>query len=114
MIAGNTPVLVHNDGGGPDFTIAGDYRGRIDRFTYRGQAYFEVHVYHKGTEVGIYGSNGWIGKHGHSADMNLGDTVENRLKGVAVDEMRRAGRLGPNDNIKGDAWKRPHVGGAGC
>jgi hypothetical protein len=61
-------------------------------------------------EVGIYGSDSWIGKHGHSADMKLEDAVENRLKAVAVDEMRRAGRLGPNDDIKGDDWKRPHVG----
>lgn len=109
---GPNSVLVHNDGG-PDFTIAGDYEGRVDRFTIGGQAYFEVHVYRKGTEVGIYGSSGWIGKHGHSADMRLSDVVENRLKGVAVDEMRRAGRLGPEESVKGDAWKRPHTGDKG-
>ncbi|WP_166664400.1 RHS repeat-associated core domain-containing protein [Actinophytocola oryzae] len=114
VLAGRTPVLVHNQDGASDFIISGDYEGRVDRFTFRGQAHFEVHVYYKGAEVGIYGSNGWIGKHGHSADMKLNDTVENRLKGIAIDEMRRAHTLGPNDNVKGDAWKRPHVGDAGC
>ncbi|WP_460407336.1 helix-turn-helix domain-containing protein [Actinophytocola sediminis] len=52
--------------------------------------------------------------HGHSASIDLGATVENRLKGVAVDEMRRSGRLAPNADIKGEAWKRPHVDGNGC
>ncbi|MBO3751987.1 hypothetical protein J5X84_38465 [Streptosporangiaceae bacterium NEAU-GS5] len=111
VLAGDQAILVHNTGtSDPEFRIAGKYTGRIDRFTYKGQAYFEVHVYYRGKEVGIFGSNGWIGKHGHSANMRLSAVVENRLKGVAIDEMRKAGRLGPNDVIKGDAWKRPHVG----
>jgi hypothetical protein len=65
----------------------------------------------QGSEVGIYGSNGWIGKHGHAANMRLDDVVENRLKGVAVDEMRKTGCLGGSDPVKGDAWKRPYVDG---
>ncbi|GAA5056192.1 hypothetical protein GCM10023259_038800 [Thermocatellispora tengchongensis] len=110
MLAGDQAILVQNsDGNDPESNIAGKCTGRIDCFTYHGQAHFEVHVY-CWKEVGNYGSNGWIGKHGHCADMRLDDVVENRLKGVAVDEIRRAKRLGADDTIKGDSRKRPHVG----
>lgn len=117
VLAGTTPVLVHNDGEIPGntrqfFNIAPGYTGRIDRFNYGGQAHFEIHVFNGQTEVGIFGSNGWIGKHGHPSDMELWATAENRLKGVAIAEMKRSGRLPLDADIRGDAWKRPHVSGS--
>jgi hypothetical protein len=54
---------------------------------------------------------GFFGKHGHPANVEVPDIVENRLKGIAVDELRRSGRLGSGDSVKGDSWKRPHLGG---
>ncbi|GAB2648972.1 hypothetical protein GCM10009743_25780 [Kribbella swartbergensis] len=35
-----------------------------------------------------------------AADMELWRDVENRLEGVAIDEMRRAGRIGPGETSK--------------
>ncbi|WP_141714199.1 hypothetical protein [Micromonospora inyonensis] len=84
-MAGNTPVLVHNAGGGglgDDIRLYGDYTARVDQFNVRGQASFGVHVYHCGSEVGIYGSNGFFNKHGVDASkVNVPDQVHNRLKG---------------------------------
>ncbi|GAB7042787.1 RHS repeat-associated core domain-containing protein [Catenuloplanes niger JCM 9533] len=120
VLAGNTPVLVHNDGGGglqDNIRLYGDYTARMDQFNVRGQASFEIHVYHRGTEVGIYGSNGFFNKHNINAnDVNVPDQVHNRLKGIAVDQMRKIGQIPADANIKGDAWKRPMIGssGGGC
>jgi RHS repeat-associated protein len=120
VLAGKTPVLVHNDGGGglqDNIRLYGDYTARMDQFNVRGQASFEVHVYHRGTEVGIYGSNGFFNKHNITAsDVNVPDQVHNRLKGIAVDQMRKIGQIPADANIKGDAWKRPMIGssGGGC
>ncbi|WP_433521988.1 RHS repeat-associated core domain-containing protein [Nocardia pseudovaccinii] len=95
-----------------DITLGKGYTARKDVFPIEGTVDFEVHVYHNGREVGIFGSNGWFAKHGHSADVTVPDTVANRLKSVAVEEMRRQGRLGPKgtEDICGDKWKRPRVG----
>lgn len=43
------------------------------------------------------------------------DNVANRLKGLSVNEMRAAGRLGPKGtmDITGDKWMRSRLGG-GC
>lgn len=86
------------------------YTGRIDPFNLGGQATFEVHVMNPaGREVGIYGPNGWVDKHGFSGrPANLPIEVENQCKGVAVDQMRRAGLLPPKGhaNIKGKLWMR--------
>ncbi len=107
VLAGNTPVLVHNDGGGglqDNIRLYGDYTARMDQFNVRGQASFEIHVYHRGTEVGIYGSNGFFNKHNINAnDVNVPDQVHNRLKGIAVDQMRKIGQIPADANIKGDA-----------
>jgi hypothetical protein len=75
----------------------------------------EVHVYYQPgsgepREVGLYGSHGFFGKHGRSSDVRVLKVVENRLKGIAIDEMRRSGRLGADASIKGDDWMRPHLG----
>ncbi|WP_306210377.1 polymorphic toxin-type HINT domain-containing protein [Actinoplanes sp. RD1] len=119
VLAGNTPVLVHNDGGGlqDNIRLYGDYTARMDQFNVRGQASFEIHVYHRGTEVGLYGSNGFFNKHRKlAADVDVPSQVHNRLKGIAVDQMRKIGQLPPKASVKGDSWKRPMIGstGGGC
>ncbi|MFD2909188.1 hypothetical protein ACFSX9_10625 [Flavobacterium ardleyense] len=76
---------------------------------------FEIHVVNKaGVEVGIFGSDGFMNKHRLSGDdVNVPDSVNQRLKGIAIDEMRKAGRISSKgeDNIKGDNWKRPRLKG---
>ncbi|MFE3559405.1 ricin-type beta-trefoil lectin domain protein [Streptomyces sp. NPDC059193] len=122
VLAGETPVLVHNAGGlyvrGPKdpLNFGSNYTGRVDRFDIGGTTDFEVHVYHKGKEVGIFGSDGWFSKHGKSADVDVPQDVYNNLKGLAVGELRRDGRIGDkgSENVKGDNWKRPRITGGGC
>ncbi|MFG3291381.1 RHS repeat-associated core domain-containing protein [Streptomyces sp. NPDC048179] len=120
VLAGETPVLVHNAGGarGPKdpLNFGSNYTGRVDRFDIGGTTDFEVHVYQKGKEVGIFGSDGWFSKHGKSADVDVPQDVYNNLKGLAVGELRRDGRIGPKgtENVKGDNWKRPRITGGGC
>ncbi|MDQ0943005.1 polymorphic toxin-type HINT domain-containing protein [Streptomyces sp. V1I1] len=116
VLAGTTPVLVHNAGGPMDpLSFGSRYTGRLDRINIGGTADFEVHVYHRGKEIGIFGSNGWFPKHGKSADVHVPQDVYNNLKGLAVGEMRASGRLGPKgtQNVKGDSWKLPRITG-GC
>ncbi|MCE7079203.1 polymorphic toxin-type HINT domain-containing protein [Streptomyces sp. ST2-7A] len=120
VLAGETPVLVHNVGGarGPKdpLNFGSNYTGRVDRFDIGGTTDFEIHVYHKGKEVGIFGSDGWFSKHGKSADVDVPRDVYNNLKGLAVGELRRDGRIGDKgtENVKGDNWKRPRITGGGC
>lgn len=119
VVAGNAPVLVHNAGGRGSkdpLNFGSNYTGRVDRFDIGGTTDFEVHVYHKGKEVGIFGSDGWFSKHGKSADVDVPRDVYNNLKGLAVGELRRDGRIGDKgtENVKGDNWKRPRITGGGC
>ncbi|WP_267887226.1 polymorphic toxin-type HINT domain-containing protein [Thermobifida halotolerans] len=122
VLVGETPVFVHNTGilhvRGPKdpLNFGSNYTGRVDRFDIGGTTDFEVHVYRKGKEVGIFDSDGWLSKHGKSADVDVPRNVYNNLKGLAVGELRRDGRIGPKvmENIKGDNWKRPRVTGGGC
>ncbi|WP_026123178.1 hypothetical protein [Nocardiopsis chromatogenes] len=93
--------------------LDGDWTARQDVFPMGKNVDFEIHVYYKGQEVGIYGSNGWFNKHGKKGDADVPKAVENRLKGIAVDTMRKTGRLKEGDSIKGDDWKRNRLGG-GC
>jgi hypothetical protein len=116
--AGDTPVLVHNAGGSTlnDTIGLGDgYTGRLDQFDYGQGTDFEIHVYSRGTEVGIFGSDGFFAKHGLSADVSVPDGVYNRLKGKAIEFMCNTGRIGPQgtQDITGDKWKMPRLGG-GC
>lgn len=92
-----------------------NYTGRLDRFEIGGTTDFEIHVYKSGKEIGIFGSDGWFAKHGKSADVKVPREIYNLLKGLAVGEMRRDGRIGPKgtENIKGDSWKRDRITG-GC
>ena len=116
VLAGNNPVLVHNAGGLQDtIGLGSGYSARMDRFPVGQGVDFEMHVYYRGSEVGIYGSNGWFAKHGKSADVSVPENVENRLKGKAIEFMRSSGRIGPRgtEDISGDKWKRPRLAG-GC
>jgi RHS repeat-associated protein len=115
VLAGGTPVLVHNDGAPPlgpngDKIFYRDYSYRLDRVP-GDSGQFEIHVYHKGAEVGFYGSDGWFNKHGlkGSSAINSADLseVERSLKGISVDYMRRSGLLKDGESVKGDDWKRP-------
>ncbi|WP_330242094.1 hypothetical protein [Streptomyces sp. NBC_00525] len=92
-----------------------NYTGRLDRFEIGGKTDFEIHVYRSGREIGIFGSNGWFAKHGKSADVQVPREVYNLVKGLAVGELRRDGRIGSKgtENIKGDNWKRKRITG-GC
>lgn len=115
MATRRTPVLVHNDGGGAyPIDLGGGYWGRMDRFPAGQGTDFEIHVVRGGSEVGVFGSNGWFSKHGLDADVSVPGTVANRLKGISVKEMRASGRLGAKGtmDITGDKWKRPRLGGA--
>lgn len=122
VLAGETPVLVHNAGGlyvsGPKdpLNFGSNYTGRVDRFNIGGTTDFEVHVYHKGKEVGIFGSDGWFSKHGKSVDVDVPRDVYNNLKGLAVGQLRGDHRIGDKgtENVKGDNWKRPRITGGGC
>jgi hypothetical protein len=121
VLAGETPVLVHNAGGflargsKDPLSFGSNYTGRVDRFDIGGTPDFEIHVCHRGKEIGIFGSDGWFSKHGKSADVVVPNDVYHNLKGLAVGELRRDGRIGPKgaENIKGDNWKRPRITG-GC
>jgi RHS repeat-associated protein len=117
VLAGNTPVLVHNDNRQQDDNIGlGEgYTGRMDQFRMGRGVDFEIHVYYRGDEVGIFGSNGWFPKHGMSADVSVPESVENRLKGKAIEFMRSTKRIGPKgtEDISGDKWMRPRLTG-GC
>jgi RHS repeat-associated protein len=95
------------------------YTGREDRWSEGTKGTdFEIHVYDKaGREVGIFRSDGWFNKHGISgADVDVPPSVENAVKGRAIDTMRKLGRIGPKgtEDISGDKWKRPPLSSEGC
>lgn len=77
---------------------------------------FEMHVYYKGREVGIFGSSGWFSKHRKGTDITVPQSVENRLKGKAIEVMRTQRRIGPlgTEDISGDKWMRPRLAGGPC
>ena len=109
-VDGSPLDLVDPTGLGPQ-SLSGGYTGRVDQFNYGGVSSFEIHVFDKnGNEVGIYGPNGWIAKHGLKANRppGLPQGVENACKGIAVDRLRTSGHLLPKGrmNIKGGRWMR--------
>ncbi|WP_349372232.1 RHS repeat-associated core domain-containing protein [Streptomyces sp. G-G2] len=95
------------------------YRGRLDKWQEGTKGTdFEIHVYDKsGREVGIYGSDDWFNKHGTTAaDVDVPPSVENALKGRAVDTLRLTGRIGPKgtEDVSGDKRQRPRLASEGC
>jgi len=111
---GLAPKVPKGDHGDP-LNLSAGYTGRIDRFPMGHSTDFEIHVYKNKKEVGVFGSEGWIHKHG-LGDAVIPESVENRLKGHAVDFMRKTGRLGPKgtEDISGDKWQRPRLKGGDC
>ena len=86
------------------------YSGRIDQFNYKGSSSFEIHVFNRnGVEVGVYGPDGWINKHGRQGrPAGVPIDVENQCKGKAVDLGRRSQIIPKkgSGNITGDKWKK--------
>jgi len=73
--------------------LGGGFTGRVDTFNYRGDASFEIHVLGpRGNEVGVYGPDGWINKHGFKgAPSGLPSGVEDQCKTISADYSRRIG-----------------------
>lgn len=93
-MSGNPVSLIDPFGmAGKPVNLGSGYTGRVDTFNYGGNASFEIHVYGpRGNEVGIYGPDGWINKHGFKGPPSgLPDGVENECKSVAGDYSRRMG-----------------------
>ena len=92
--------------------LGGGWTGRIDRFNFGGRASHEVHVFDPtGREVGIFGREGWIGKHGFAEAPSIPRDVLNRLNGANVTELRAQGLLGRKgtQNIRGFRYLRGRV-----
>ncbi|GAA2003308.1 hypothetical protein GCM10009799_33060 [Nocardiopsis rhodophaea] len=108
------PLVLVKKGLDDNIGLGDGFTARRDVFPMGNGTDFEIHVYYKGKEYGIFGSEGWFNKHGISKDVSIPKKIEDRLKGKAIETMRKQGRLGPKgtDN-KGDNWKRPRLGG-GC
>lgn len=91
-----------------EVNLGGGWTGRVDNFQTSKGAGFEIHVYRpSGHEAGVFGPKGFFNKHGHKADsIAVPSSIFNRLKGIAIDEMRRLGVLPPKGlaNITGDGW----------
>ena len=104
------PLLRVDPQGLQDLNLGQGFSGRVDTFNFGGQSSFEIHVFDKqGREVGVYGPDGWINKHGFSGRPdNLPTEVENRCRGIAVERLRAEGRLPEKGhaNIKGDRLKK--------
>ena len=108
-VSGN-PISLFDPFGLREIDLGQGHTGRIDSFEKDGKSSFEIHIYdNKWKEVGVFGPDGWINKHGHKgAPEGLPSEIENRCKGVAVDEMRKRGELPEKGkkNIKGNNWMR--------
>jgi RHS repeat-associated protein len=75
------------------------YSGRLDPFSTSNGPSFEIHVYDpNGNEVGVYGPDEWIKKHGFTGAPEIPDDVENAVRGNAIDYCRRAGIIPPKGN----------------
>ena len=99
----------------PDYNLPGGYGARVDPFNHKGESSFEIHVCDgRGQEIGIYGPEGWINKHGKGIPTAIPAELETALKGVALEELRARGKFPPKGraDIKGNNW-RNHVG-KGC
>ncbi|MES2934551.1 MAG: RHS repeat-associated core domain-containing protein [Pseudomonadota bacterium] len=86
--------------------LPGGHGARIDQVPQTD--IFEIHVCGpNGTEIGLFGADGWFNKHGHKgAPKGIPTEVENALKGMSINELRRREKLPKKGraNIKGDNW----------
>ena len=99
----------------PDYNLPGGYGARVDSFNVNKESSFEIHVCDGfGKEIGIYGPEGWINKHGKGIPTAIPNELENTLKGVALNELRSRGKFPPKGraDIKGNSWRK-HLG-KGC
>ena len=73
--------------------LGGGFTGGVDTFNVGGSASFEIHVYdRKGNEIGVYGPNGWINKHGFKdAPTNIPAKVAQECELAAEDLRVRIG-----------------------
>jgi hypothetical protein len=93
VLAGSTPVLVHNTALAlpaprKKIPLGGKFHGELDQFNTGGQASWEMHIYENGKEVGVRGPHGWIWKHGWTEAPVLPESVEKTLndKAAALNE----------------------------
>lgn len=93
--------------GGP-LNLGDGFSGRLDQFNVGGSSSFEIHVFDaKGSEVGIFGPEGWINKHGKGGPGEIPFDLENTLKGIAVDRLQGMEVIPPKGtaDISGNKWK---------
>jgi RHS repeat-associated protein len=93
---------------GSTVNLSGGYTGRVDHFNVGGSSSFEIHVYDpRGHEIGTYGPEGWVNKHGKGVPSSVPPDLENTLKGISVDELRKRGIVPPKGaaDITGNKWK---------
>ena len=87
-------------------SLGSGYIGHVDVFVSNSKTSFEIHVLdNKNREVGIYGPNGWLNKHGLKGKPdNIPANVENACRGKSVELGRRLGVVPPKGraNIKGN------------
>jgi RHS repeat-associated protein len=105
---GANPLLNSDPFGLTPITLQNGYTARMDTFNHGGSATFEMHVFNpQGTEIGIYGPEGWINKHGLSTPQ-LPQEIENSLRGISLEESRGLGiaPLRGTSNIKGKPLKQ--------
>lgn len=105
-VDGNPVSLIDPTGlSGEELNLGSGYTGRMDQFNFGGSSSFEIHVYDsRGKEVGIYGPDGWINKHGlKGAPAGLPNSVENKCRSAAVQFGRSSGAIPAKGraNIKG-------------
>jgi len=78
------------------------YCGRVDAF---GEEY-EIHVFRGEKEIGIFGRDGWINRHGFRGTPGVPRDVLNRINGENVAQLRARGLLAPRgeQNIRGGRY----------
>jgi RHS repeat-associated protein len=116
--AGNDPCDGKDSTGlGGPTNLGQGWSARVDQFNVSGQASYEIHIFDTtGQEVGVFGPDGWINKHGFTSPPDdIPEGVANRLKGINVDKLRRLGKLPPKGecSIKGDRYM-PKEGSGGA
>ncbi|PRC92380.1 hypothetical protein S2091_3039 [Solimicrobium silvestre] len=105
---GGNPISSIDPFGLASINLGSGWTGRVDPVP--GTEIWEIHVFDpQGNEAGLYNQQGWFNKHGKKgAPAGIPEQCENRLRGEAIDQMRRRGHIpgkGLGD-IKGGNWKK--------
>jgi RHS repeat-associated protein len=103
LVFNNPADFVDPFGLAGDINLGQDHTCRVDSFNTGAGASHEIHVYNGAAEVGVFGPDGWINKHGFTAGPTLPPEVANKLNGVSVNAMRQQGMIPRKGmaNIKG-------------